>query len=229
MSLNSKIEWTDTTWNPVRGCTKISAGCKNCYAERFAERFRGVKGHPFGQGFDLRLVPEKLSEPLRWADPRMIFVNSMSDLFHKRVPDAYIEKVTATMQLANWHTYQVLTKRAGRMKTLLSGLLLEAAAEPHIWWGVSVENKQHGACGKNAHPQQRLSLFRILKLTEIDSGHVIDQDIQDSVPLAECVQNRLRWGQRDNHIADRNNDQSAEHCGSRQQDHEDFLHKSPRR
>jgi protein gp37 len=144
MSLNSKIEWTDTTWNPVRGCTKISAGCKNCYAERFAERFRGVKGHPFGQGFDLRLVPEKLSEPLRWADPRMIFVNSMSDLFHKRVPDAYIEKVTATMQLANWHTYQVLTKRAGRMKTLLSGLLLEAAAEPHIWWGVSVENKKHG-------------------------------------------------------------------------------------
>lgn len=144
MSLNSKIEWTDTTWNPVRGCSKISPGCKHCYAERFAERFRGVAGHPFEQGFDMRLVPEKLGEPLRWAEPRMIFVNSMSDLFHKRVPDAYIAKVASTMQLARWHTYQVLTKRAGRLKTLLSGSLREAASEAHIWWGVSVENRKHG-------------------------------------------------------------------------------------
>ena len=144
MSLNSKIEWTDTTWNPVRGCTKISAGCKHCYAERFAERFRGVEGHPFEQGFDMRLVPEKLGEPLRWADPRMVFVNSMSDLFHKRVPDSYIAKVVLTMHLARWHTYQVLTKRSGRLKGLLSGAFSEAAAEAHIWWGVSVENKKHG-------------------------------------------------------------------------------------
>jgi protein gp37 len=144
MSLNSKIEWTDTTWNPVRGCTKISAGCKHCYAERFSERFRGVEGHPFGHGFDLRLVPEKLGEPLRWADPRMVFVNSMSDLFHKRIPDVYIAKVASTMKLARWHTYQVLTKRSGRLKSLLTGSLREVAAEPHIWWGVSVENKKHG-------------------------------------------------------------------------------------
>src|SRR6202048_3839204 len=82
----SKIEWTDATWNPVRGCTKISPGCKHCYAETFAERFRGVKGHPYEQGFDLRLVPEKLGEPLRWSEPRMIFVNSMSDLFQDGVP-----------------------------------------------------------------------------------------------------------------------------------------------
>lgn len=104
MSLASKIEWTDATWNPVRGCTKISPGCKNCYAERFAERFRGVKGHPFEQGFDLRLVPEKLADPLRWAEPRMVFVNSMSDLFHEGVPLSYISRVAATMHLARWHT-----------------------------------------------------------------------------------------------------------------------------
>jgi protein gp37 len=144
MSSNSKIEWTDATWNPIRGCTKISPGCKHCYAERFAERFRGVSGHPFEQGFDLRLVPEKLAEPLRWAEPRMIFVNSMSDLFHKGVPDEFIGRVSRTMQLANWHTYQVLTKRADRLRRVLTGPLKEVAAESHIWWGVSVENRKHG-------------------------------------------------------------------------------------
>src|SRR5438105_159304 len=87
MSENSSIEWTDATWNPVRGCTKISPGCAHCYAETFAERFRDVPGHAYEQGFDLRLVPEKLTEPLRWARSRMIFVNSMSDLFHEDVPD----------------------------------------------------------------------------------------------------------------------------------------------
>ena len=144
MSLRSKIEWTDATWNPVRGCTKISPGCKYCYAERFAERFRGVKGHPFEHGFDLRLVPRKLGEPLRWNEPRMIFVNSMSDLFHEGVPLQYISKVAATMQLANWHTYQVLTKRSERLRKLLCGQLREAAAQAHIWWGVSVEDRKHG-------------------------------------------------------------------------------------
>ena len=93
MSDHSSIEWTDATWNPVRGCTKISPGCTHCYAETFAERFRGVKGHPYEQGFDLRFVPEKLNEPLRWSKPRNIFVNSMSDLFHDDVPDAYIQEV----------------------------------------------------------------------------------------------------------------------------------------
>lgn len=93
MGANSKIEWTDATWNPVRGCTKISPGCKHCYAETFAERLRGVPGHPFEQGFDLRLVPAKLPDPLRWRTSRRIFVNSMSDLFHEDVPDDYIEAV----------------------------------------------------------------------------------------------------------------------------------------
>jgi len=144
MSLDSSIEWTDATWNPVRGCTKISPGCKNCYAETFAERFRGVKGHPYEQGFDLRLVPEKLGEPLRWRSSKMIFVNSMSDLFHERVPDDYIVAVAKVMAAARWHTFQVLTKRSKRMQGLLKTALKFAATQQHIWWGVSVENKQHG-------------------------------------------------------------------------------------
>jgi protein gp37 len=144
MSDNSKIEWTDATWNSVRGCTKVSPGCKHCYAETFAERFRGVPGHPFEFGFDLRLVPEKLTDPLRWATPRMIFVNSMSDLFHKDVPDEYIEAVAQVMVQANWHTYQILTKRGDRMRDLLRGKLNDAARQSHIWWGVSVENRKHG-------------------------------------------------------------------------------------
>ena len=144
MAEHSTIEWTDATWNPVRGCTKISPGCKHCYADVFAERFRGVPGHPYEQGFALRLVPEKLAAPLRWQMPKMIFVNSMSDLFHDGVPDEYIEAVARVMVKAEWHTYQILTKRSARMATLLRGRLLFAAKASHIWWGVSVENKQHG-------------------------------------------------------------------------------------
>jgi protein gp37 len=144
MSASSKIEWTDATWNPIRGCTKISPGCKHCYAQTFAERFRGVKNHPFEFGFDMRLVPEKLGEPIRWSTPRLIFVNSMSDLFHDFVPDEYIEKVARVMLAANWHTYQVLTKRSSRLLTLLQTKLQLAAQAKHIWWGVSVENRQHG-------------------------------------------------------------------------------------
>ena len=144
MSINSKIEWTDTTWNPVRGCKKISPGCKNCYAAAFAERFRGVAGHPYEQGFDLRLVPEKLAEPFSWPSPRMVFVNSMSDLFQDEIPDEFILKVCRVMQRANWHTYQVLTKRHERMRELLSDKLLFAAKCNHIWWGVSVEDKKYG-------------------------------------------------------------------------------------
>jgi protein gp37 len=145
MSIQSEIEWTDATWNPVRGCTKISPGCKHCYAETFAERFRGAKGHPYERGFDLRLVPEKLGEPLRWRAPRMIFVNSMSDLFHDEVPENYIVAVARVMAAANWHTYQVLTKRSQRLQDLLnSSLSFAAADQPHIWWGVSVEDKRHG-------------------------------------------------------------------------------------
>lgn len=144
MSSQSSIEWTDATWNPVRGCTKISPGCKHCYAETFAERFRGVKGHPYERGFDLRLVPGKLAEPLKWRTPRMIFVNSMSDLFHDQVPDNYIEAVARVMVAARWHTYQVLTKRSERLQMLLNSTLSFAANQTHIWWGVSVEDRKHG-------------------------------------------------------------------------------------
>ncbi len=144
MSQHSQIEWTDATWNPVRGCTKITPGCSHCYAETFAERFRSVPGHPYEQGFDLRLVPGKLAEPLRWKSPKMIFVNSMSDLFHKDVPDDYVHNVARVMLAANWHTYQVLTKRSERLRDMLHTTLADAASAPHVWWGVSVENRKHG-------------------------------------------------------------------------------------
>lgn len=144
MSDGSAIEWTDATWNPVRGCTKVSPGCKHCYAETFAERWRGIPGHPYEQGFDLRLVPEKLAEPTRWKRPRRIFVNSMSDLFQDKVDVPFIRRVFETMNAANWHTYQVLTKRADRMQTVTRGLPPALVCQPHIWLGVSVEDKRYG-------------------------------------------------------------------------------------
>jgi three-Cys-motif partner protein len=144
MGDNSKIEWTDATWNPVRGCTKISPGCIHCYAETFAERFRGVPGHPYEQGFDLRLVPEKLTDPFLWNSPKTVFVNSMSDLFHEDVPTGYIIAVARVMEMANWHTYQILTKRSERMHDLLNNELRFVSDLPHIWWGVSVEDKRFG-------------------------------------------------------------------------------------
>jgi protein gp37 len=144
MSESSKIEWTDSTWNPVRGCTKVSPGCRHCYAEAFAERFRGVKDHPYEQGFDLRLLPDKLSDPLNWKKSRMIFVNSMSDLFQDGIPDEFIVQVARTMEKANWHIFQVLTKRSARMRDLLLGALRFVSSSPHIWWGVSVEDKRYG-------------------------------------------------------------------------------------
>jgi protein gp37 len=144
MSEKSTIEWTEATWNPVRGCTKVSPGCTHCYAETFAERFRGVPGHPYEQGFDLRLVPEKLHEPLRWPTSKTIFVNSMSDLFHPDVPDDYIRQVCEVMSLADWHTFQVLTKRSERMRDMLSTTLRPYTDLAHVWWGVTVENRKHG-------------------------------------------------------------------------------------
>lgn len=128
----------------MRGCTKISPGGKHCYAEVFAEWFRGVRGHPYERGFDLRLVPEKLHEPHKWRTPRMIFVNSMSDLFHEAVPDDYIVEVAQVMVTTRWHTFQVLTKRAARLAKLLSSRLRDAARCQHIWWGVSVEDRKYG-------------------------------------------------------------------------------------
>jgi protein gp37 len=144
MSDYSKIEWTDSTWNPVRGCVKISPGCKHCYAETFAERFRGVAGHPYELGFEPRLVPNKLTDPLRWGSPKMIFVNSMSDLFQEAVPDAYILDVARIMAAADWHVYQVLTKRSERMSNMLNTALKTFGTLGHIWWGVSVEDRKHG-------------------------------------------------------------------------------------
>lgn len=146
MSRNSSIEWTDATWNPVTGCNKVSPGCKHCYAETFAERFRGVPGSPYEQGFDLKLWPERLELPASWRKPARIFVNSMSDLFHERVPDAFIDRVFDTMRSADWHTYQVLTKRSERMgKYLASRPWTQSLADasPQIWLGSSVETEAY--------------------------------------------------------------------------------------
>ena len=170
----STIEWTEATWNPVRGCVKVSPGCKHCYAEAFAERFRGVPGHPYEQGFDVRLVPHKLTDPLRWTRPTTIFVNSMSDLFQEDVPTAYIRMVVDIMLLAPWHTFQVLTKRAVRMQALLSGELHNAARAPHIWWGVSVEDKRYGV-PRIAHLQATPAQVRFLSLEPL---------LEDVCPLA---------------------------------------------
>lgn len=137
----SSIEWTEATWNPVRGCTKVSEGCRHCYAETFAERWRGIPGHPYEKGFDLRIAPELLDLPLRWKRPRMIFVNSMSDLFHEEVPCGFIQSVFDVMRRARHHRFQVLTKRAKRLAELSSRL----PWPPNIWVGVSIED-QANAC-----------------------------------------------------------------------------------
>lgn len=143
MAQKSEIEWTDATWNPVTGCTKVGPGCDNCYAERFAERWRGIPGHPYEQGFDLRLWPERLAQPLSWKKPRMIFVNSMSDLFHKKIPSEFIDTVFDTMEEANWHVFQVLTKRSSLMRDYVSKRYGDGPVPTNIWLGVSVENKDH--------------------------------------------------------------------------------------
>lgn len=142
MADKSAIEWTEATWNPVVGCTKITAGCDNCYAERFAERFRGVAGHPFEQGFDLTLKPHMLDRPSRWTRPRTIFVNSMSDLFHKDVPVSFIDQVFDVMEEVDRHVYQVLTKRSSIMRDYLRRRYGDCLAPAHIWLGVSVEDSR---------------------------------------------------------------------------------------
>ena len=151
MGDKSAIEWTDATWNPVTGCTKVSPGCKHCYAETIAERFRGIPGHPYEQGFDLKLWPERLGLPLRWKDPRCIFVNSMSDLFHKDVPDEFVGKVFEVMQQANWHVFQLLTKRSERMRVWSNARFCSSECSPNgkavwpgnVWAGVSVETQDY--------------------------------------------------------------------------------------
>jgi protein gp37 len=165
MSTNSSIEWTDATWNVVTGCTKVTPGCDNCYAETFAERFRGVAGHHFEAGFDLTLRPERLGLPLKWRKPRRVFVNSMSDLFHKDVPVDFIAETFAVMAAAHQHTFQILTKRHGRMRSLLNSADFRTRVElesavlahegvdvttnnpwevwplPNVWLGISAEDQ----------------------------------------------------------------------------------------
>ena len=162
MAENSTIEWTDTTWNPVTGCTKISAGCDNCYAARFSERFRGVPGHPFETGFDVTVRPERVLQPLGWKKPRMIFVNSMSDLFHKEIPKAHITKVFDTMEQASWHIYQVLTKRSTLLQRFINERYKTRPAPAHMWFGVSVENEQ--ATSRIAHLQKANASIRFLSV-----------------------------------------------------------------
>ncbi len=140
MADTSEIEWTNATWNPVTGCTKISAGCDHCYAERFSERFRGVVGHPFENGFDLTLRMERIRQPLSWRRSRMIFVNSMSDLFHKRVSQSFIDQVFDTMEAANWHTFQILTKRSSLMRNYVNRRYKDTVCPSNIWLGVSIED-----------------------------------------------------------------------------------------
>jgi len=158
MAEHSSIEWTDSTWNPVRGCTKVSPGCKHCYALTFAERWRGIPGHPYEQGFELRLVPEKLEEPLRWKSPRRVFVNSMSDLFHEGVPEQFIRRVFDVMREAHWHTFQVLTKRAERLAELAPRL----SWPENVWQGVSVESERY--LPRIAHLRRVPAAVRFLSL-----------------------------------------------------------------
>ena len=138
MADRSAIEWTEATWNPVTGCSKVSPGCAHCYAETFAERWRGIPGHAYEQGFDFRLWPARLEQPLRWRRSRMIFVNSMSDFFHEDMPEDFLRAVFDVMVSAEHHTFQVLTKRHERLAALAPSLPWPA----NIWMGVSIENRR---------------------------------------------------------------------------------------
>ena len=162
MADKTGIEWTDATWNPVTGCTKITRGCDNCYAERFAERWRGVNGHPYEQGFDLRLWPSRLNQPAGWRRPRMIFVNSMSDLFHKAVPSDFIDRVFEQMESVDHHIYQILTKRSSLMRDYLQSRYFEGTAPRHIWCGVSVEDQK--ARARIRHLQIAPATIRFLSI-----------------------------------------------------------------
>jgi len=143
VAATSAIEWTDATWNPVTGCTKVSPGCDNCYAERFAERWRGVRGNYFSNGFDLTLRPNMLPRPDQWRGSKRIFVNSMSDLFHRDVPDEYIDRVCEVMERVDRHVYQLLTKRPERMMRYTRKRYGAGRAPAHIWLGTSVESNAY--------------------------------------------------------------------------------------
>lgn len=162
MADKTQIEWTDATWNPTTGCTKVSKGCDRCYAERFSERFRGTIGHPYEQGFDLTLRPTRLSLPFGWKRPRQIFVNSMSDLFHKDIPTGFIESVFHTMEQADWHIYQILTKRSSLLRDFINSRYAEVPTPNHIWLGVSVEDC--AAISRIEHLKESNASVRFLSL-----------------------------------------------------------------
>ena len=194
MGAKSAIEWTDATWNPVTGCTKITRGCDHCYAARFAERWRGVSGHPYEQGFDLRQWPSRLDKPARWRKPRMIFVNSMSDLFHKNVERSFIDSVFETMETVDRHVYQILTKRSSLMKSYLRRRYADGSAPNHIWCGVSVEDSS--ATARIEHLRTAPAAVRFLSIEPL-LGPIGDIDLEgiswvivggESGPLARPMQ-----------------------------------------
>ena len=162
MSYYSEIEWTDTTRNPVTGCTKVSEGCDHCYAERIAERFRGTPGHPYAQGFDLTLHPERLESPLHWLKPRKVFVNSMSDLFHKNVPKTSVGAVFDVTEYADHRIYQILTKRSSPMRDYLRRRYIAAPAPQHIRCGVPVEDRQSAV--RIGHPVDAPVMTRFISV-----------------------------------------------------------------
>jgi protein gp37 len=182
MSEMSSIEWTDATWNPVTGCTKISPGCTNCYAERFAERFRGVKGHPYTQGFDLKLWPGRIELPLQWKKPRRIFVNSMSDLFHKDVPGEFISEVFQTMISADRHIFQVLTKRAERLEEWTNANFRASTWPRNVWLGVSVESADYA--WRIRHLQRTPAATRFLSIEPLLGPLALDASCLEGIQLA---------------------------------------------
>lgn len=215
MADNSKIEWTEASWNPVTGCTQVSPGCDHCYAETFAERWRGKTGHYFEQGFDVQLRPAKLDQPLRWKRPRRIFVNSMSDLFHEDVPTAFIAEVFAVMAKAKQHTFQLLTKRHGRMRSLLGDdgqSLLSAAPNedtaqalyeqwplPNVWLGVSVETQRWAdiripALLETPAAVRWISAEPLLGPVELRTSHCPTHDFPGGFCTFSCPERRkLDW------------------------------------
>lgn len=175
----STIEWTDATWNPVTGCDKISPGCTNCYAEKMANRLQKMGQANYANGFAVTLQPHMLEHPLKWKKPKMIFVNSMSDLFHKDVPDSYVDQVIRIMSEAHWHTFQVLTKRADRMMEYCDKRWTQKSTNPfwlpleNVWWGVSVEDRKYGL-PRIDHLRQMPAKVRFLSIEPLleDLGEV---------------------------------------------------------
>ena len=191
MATKSSIEWTESTWNPVTGCNKISPGCKNCYAERLAKRLKAMGQSNYKNGFRLTLQPQMLELPLRWKKPQTIFVNSMSDLFHKNVPLEYIQQVFDVMKRAHWHRFQVLTKRSSRLAELSPFL----EWSPNIWMGVSVESQKYdyridnlrrtGAAIKFLSLEPLLGALKNLDLSEMDWAIVGGESGYGARPILE--------------------------------------------